>query len=51
MKFIDASYNFDRTQLLLIFTADTRVDFRVLAKELASLYITRIELRQIGVRD
>ena len=51
MKFIDASYNFDRTQLLLIFTADTRVDFRVLAKELASLYKTRIELRQIGVRD
>ena len=51
MKFTEASYNFDRSQLLLYFVSDTRIDFRDLAKELASLYKTRIELRQIGVRD
>lgn len=51
MKFIDASFTFDRNQLLLLFTAESRVDFRTLAKELASIYKTRIELRQIGIRD
>lgn len=51
MNVIDASYSFDRDQLLFHFTADNRVDFRDLARELASVYKTRIELRQIGVRD
>ncbi|MEG0978341.1 MAG: regulatory iron-sulfur-containing complex subunit RicT [Bacilli bacterium] len=51
MRFIDASFNFDRTQLLFHFVADERVDFRELAKKLAQIYRTRIELRQIGVRD
>lgn len=51
MSFTDANFNFDRTQLIFSFVSDTRVDFRELAKELASLYKTRIELRQIGVRD
>lgn len=51
MVVIDANFTFDRKQLLFHFTADARVDFRDLAKELASLYKTRIELRQIGVRD
>ena len=51
MNIIDANFTFDRKQLLFHFTADARVDFRELAKELASLYKTRIELRQIGVRD
>ncbi len=51
MNVIDAFYTFDQSQLLFHFTADNRVDFRDLARELASIYKTRIELRQIGVRD
>lgn len=51
MQLIDASYNFDRSQLMFRFVAENRVDFRELAKELASIYRTRIELRQIGIRD
>lgn len=51
MKIIDASYTFDRRQLLFNFIASERVDFRELVKLLASEYHTRIELRQIGVRD
>ena len=51
MRIIDAYYNFDRSQLLFHFLSDTRVDFRELAKKLAQIYRTRIELRQIGVRD
>lgn len=51
MMILDASYTFDRSQLLFTFLADGRVDFRKLAKELATLYRTRIELRQVGVRD
>ena len=51
MSILDASYTFDRKQLLFNFTADDRIDFRELAKRLAGIYKTRIELRQIGVRD
>lgn len=51
MKIIDASFTFDRSQLLFRFLSDNRVDFRVLAKDLAAIYKTRIELRQVGVRD
>ena len=51
MNVINANYNFDRSQLLINFSADDRVDFRELAKKLASIYRTRIELRQIGARD
>jgi len=51
MRFIDCFYTFDRNQLLFTFVADNRVDFRELAKKLAQLYRTRIELRQVGVRD
>ncbi len=51
MKILDASYTFDRKQLLFNFIADARIDFRELAKRLASIYKTRIELRQIGIRD
>lgn len=51
MKILDASFTFDRSQLLFNFFADSRVDFRELAKRLAYIYKTRIELRQIGVRD
>lgn len=51
MHILDANYTFDRKQLLFNFTADERIDFRELAKRLASIYKTRIELRQIGVRD
>ncbi len=51
MKLIDAEYTFDGTKLLFYFTADGRVDFRDLVKDLASVFRTRIELRQIGVRD
>lgn len=51
MRIIDASFTFDRTQLLFNFLADERIDFRELAKKLAQVYHTRIELRQIGVRD
>ena len=51
MKIINASFTFDRKQLIFNFLADERIDFRELAKKLASIYRTRIELRQIGVRD
>jgi len=51
MNILDASYTFDRKQLLFNFTSDDRVDFRELAKKLAQIYKTRIELRQIGIRD
>ena len=51
MKLIDADYTFDKKQLLFKFLSDERVDFRNLARDLAGLYRTRIELRQIGVRD
>lgn len=51
MKFLSANYTFDRNQLFISFTSENRVDFRELAKELASIYKTRIELRQIGIRD
>lgn len=51
MSIIDANFTFDRNQLLFNFIADERVDFRELAKRLANLYRTRIELRQIGARD
>lgn len=51
MKLINAEYTFDRNKLLFYFTADGRVDFRELVKDLASVFKTRIELRQIGVRD
>ena len=51
MKIIDASYTFDREQLIFRFLADDRVDFRQLAKDLGSLFRTRIELRQVGIRD
>ena len=51
MSIIDAEYTFTRNQLLFRFVADERVDFRELARELGALFKTRIELRQIGVRD
>lgn len=51
MKLIDVEYTFDRSKVLFYFTADGRVDFRDLVKELAQVFRTRIELRQIGVRD
>lgn len=51
MRFLSASYTFDRKQLLFNFTADERVDFRELTRRLAAIYRTRIELRQIGARD
>ncbi len=51
MKFLDAYFTFDRKQLVFQFLADNRVDFRELAKDLAAIYKTRIELRQVGVRD
>lgn len=51
MTILDANYNFDRTQLLFRFVADERVDFRQLAKDLGAIFKTRIELRQIGIRD
>ena len=51
MMILDANYTFDRSQLLFTFLADNRVDFRNLAKTLANKYKTRIELRQVGVRD
>jgi len=51
MKILDANFTFDKKQLLFNFLADERVDFRDLAKRLASIYRTRIELRQIGARD
>lgn len=51
MKLIDAEYTFDNNKVLFYFTADGRVDFRELVKDLAGVFKTRIELRQIGVRD
>lgn len=51
MKAIDIDYTFDGSKILFYFTAENRVDFRELVKDLASIYRTRIELRQIGVRD
>lgn len=51
MKLIDVEYTFDRNKIIFYFTADGRIDFRELVKDLASVFKTRIELRQIGVRD
>lgn len=51
MQLVDVEYTFDNTKLIFYFTADGRVDFRELVKDLASVFRTRIELRQIGVRD
>ena len=51
MKAIDVDYTFDGSKILFYFTAENRVDFRELVKDLAGIYRTRIELRQIGVRD
>jgi len=51
MKLVDVEYTFDNNKILFYFTSDGRVDFRGLVKELASIFRTRIELRQIGVRD
>ena len=51
MKLVDVEYSFDGNKILFFFTSDGRVDFRELVKDLASLFHTRIELRQIGVRD
>lgn len=51
MNLVDVEYTFDNSKLLFYFTAETRVDFRALVKDLASVFRTRIELRQIGIRD
>ena len=51
MNLVDTEYTFDRSKLIFYFTADGRIDFRELVKELAAIFRTRIELRQIGVRD
>ena len=51
MKLVEAEYNLDRTKIVFYFTADGRIDFRDLVKDLAGVFHTRIELRQIGVRD
>ena len=51
MKLIDVEYTFDNNKVLFYFTADGRIDFRELVKDLASVFRTRIELRQVGVRD
>ncbi|ASF37657.1 MULTISPECIES: PSP1 domain-containing protein [Halobacillus] len=51
MNLVDVEYTFDRNKVIFYFTADGRVDFRTLVKDLASVFKTRIELRQIGVRD
>ncbi|MGX7024723.1 PSP1 domain-containing protein [Vagococcus hydrophili] len=51
MKLVDVEYTFDRSKMVFSFTADGRIDFRNLVKDLASIFKTRIELRQIGVRD
>ena len=51
MKLVDVEYTFDNNKLLFYFTAEGRVDFRELVKSLASIFRTRIELRQIGIRD
>lgn len=51
MKLVDAEYSFDRSKIMFYFTSESRVDFRNLVKDLASIFRVRIELRQIGVRD
>lgn len=51
MKLVEVEYSFDRNKILFYFTADGRIDFRELVKDLATVFRTRIELRQIGVRD
>lgn len=51
MKLVDVEFTFDRSKVIFYFTAEGRVDFRELVKDLASIFRTRIELRQIGVRD
>ena len=51
MKLVEVEYTFDNSKILFYFTADGRVDFRTLVKDLATIFRTRIELRQIGVRD
>ena len=51
MNFVDAYYNLDKSQLVFLFLSENRIDFRELAKKLAAKYKTRIELRQVGVRD
>ena len=51
MKLIDTEYTFDNNKVLFYFTADGRIDFRELVKDLAAVFKTRIELRQVGVRD
>ena len=51
MKFVDAEFTFDNSKLLFYFTSENRIDFRELVRELASQFHTRIELRQIGIRD
>ena len=51
MKLVDVEYTFDNSKAIFYFTADGRVDFRELVKDLASIFRTRIELRQIRVRD
>lgn len=51
MKLLEAEYTLDESKLIFSFTADGRVDFRELVKDLASIFRTRIELRQVGVRD
>ena len=51
MKLVNVEYTFDNNKLLFYFTADGRIDFRELVKDLAAVFRTRIELRQIGVRD
>lgn len=51
MKLVDVEYTFDRSKVIFYFTADGRIDFRELVKDLAAVFRTRIELRQIGVRD
>jgi cell fate regulator YaaT (PSP1 superfamily) len=51
MKLVDAEYSFDRSKVMFYFTADTRIDFRNLVKDLAAVFKARIELKQIGVRD
>jgi len=51
MKLVQAEYSFDRSKIIFYFTADGRIDFRELVKELAKIFKARIEMRQIGVRD
>lgn len=51
MKLIDAEYSFDKSKIIFYFTAENRVDFRELVKDLAKIFKTRIEMKQIGVRD